>query len=107
MEQTIVIVTVLVPLWIVLVNRLRAARWTEVPGEMLNGAWRPREVAQPVRIESQPMVETRTIHPYVLRGLPVIGLAGLIVWVFASPFHTDAPPIDITRSKAERIARDS
>jgi hypothetical protein len=35
----------------------------------------------------------------------VVGLAGLIIWALASPFHTDAPPVKIGRTEAEQQAR--
>src|SRR5207253_6235444 len=41
-EQAIVILVVLTPLWVVVINRLRAGSWTEVPDEARNGAWKPR-----------------------------------------------------------------
>jgi hypothetical protein len=43
-EQAIVILAVLVPVWVVIVNRVRAGQWTEVLDQFRNGAWRPPEI---------------------------------------------------------------
>src|SRR5206468_6232693 len=45
-EQVIVALAVLVPLWVVLANRIRVGSWAEVPHEVFNGAWKPREIPQ-------------------------------------------------------------
>ena len=104
LEQVIVALAVLVPLWVVLANRIRVGSWAEVPHEVFNGAWKPREIPEaPPEITAVPV---RTfISPAVLRALPVIGLAGFVLWIAASPFHTDVPPIQITRNEAEQKAR--
>ena len=106
LEQAIVILMVLVPLWVALVNRVRAGKWTEIPGEARNGAWTPREIQEPARAEAAPAAAPeRSISPAVLRALPAAGLIGLMVWIFASPFHTDAPPIRVGRAPADQYAR--
>src|SRR5881628_2929718 len=104
LEQVIVALAVLVPLWVVLANRIRVGSWAEVPHEVFNGAWKPREIPEaPPEITAVPV---RTfISPAVLRALPAIGLAGFVLWIAASPFHTDVPPIQITRNEAEQKAR--
>jgi hypothetical protein len=103
-EQLVVVLVVLVPLWVVLVNRVRSGSWTEVPDEARNGAWKPREV-QEAQPETAAVPEESFILPSVLRALPIVGVVGLVLWIFASPFHTDAPPIQISRSEAEQKAR--
>jgi hypothetical protein len=103
-EQAIVILLVLTPLWVVIVNRVRMGRWTEVPADAFNGSWKPREVGE-VHHEPIAFPEQTVISPAALRALPAIGLVGLLVWIFASPFHTDAPPVRITRGEAEQKAR--
>jgi hypothetical protein len=104
-EQAIVFLVVLVPLWVVLVNRIRFGVWTEVPDEARNGAWRPREVLDATQVAPKPIVTATSISPSVLRVLPIAGLAGLVIWIFASPFHTDTPPIQINRNEAEQRGR--
>jgi len=104
LEQAMVAVVVLVPLWVVLVNRIRAGSWTEVSREFLNGAWKPREIPEaPHEVATVP-VQT-FISPVVLRALPVVGVIGVVLWVVASPFRTDVPSVQINRSEAEQTAR--
>src|SRR3989475_8343118 len=40
LEQVIVALAVLVPLWVVLANRIRVGSWAEVPHEVFNEAWK-------------------------------------------------------------------
>ena len=104
-EQAIVLLAVLVPLWVVLVKRIRLGVWTEVPDEARNGAWRPPQVLEAPQPAPKPIVTATSISPSVFRVLPLVGLAGLAIWIFASPFHTDAPPIQINRNEAEQRSR--
>src|SRR5438132_714888 len=104
LEQVIVALAVLVPLWVVLANRIRVGSWAEVPHEVFNGAWKPREIPEaPPEITAVPV---RTfISPAALRALPVIGLAGFVLWIAASPFHAEVPSIQITRHEREQKPR--
>lgn len=104
-EQAIVVLAVLVPLWAVLISRVRSGAWTEAPNDVLNSAWKPKEAPEPPQAAPRSVVPATAISTRVSRALPVVGLAGLIVWVLASPFRADAPRIEISRSEAERRAR--
>ncbi|HEY2380374.1 MAG TPA: hypothetical protein VGK48_04250 [Terriglobia bacterium] len=106
-EQAVVVAAVLVPLWVVLANRARAGKWLEVPENVFNGAWQPREV--PAAARPEPIAEpARTaISPAVWRAAPIAGLAGLVIWILASPFHTDATTIRISRVEAIQKAREA
>jgi hypothetical protein len=104
-EQAIVLIAVLVPLWVVLINRARAGTWTEVPADALNGAWKPAEVEHVAHEPVVPQEAPTSVSSRVAQILPVLGLAGLAAWFFATPFRTDAPPIKIGRAEAEQRAR--
>jgi hypothetical protein len=104
-EQAIVIVAVLVPVWVVLVSRIRAGKWTEVPFDAWNAAWKPPEVVEVPHTAPAPVEAPTVMASSVSRVLPLAGLAGLILWFFATPFRTDAPALNITRAEAERQAR--
>ena len=103
-EQVIVILAVLVPLWVLILNRVRSGKWNEVPGSELNGGWHPPEVHASLPQEV-PLAARSSISPMVLRALPLAGLLGLVAWIFASPFRTDAPPLRINRAEAEMRGR--
>src|SRR5262249_5256184 len=104
-EQAIVLLAVLVPLWVVLVKRIRLGVWTEVPDEARNGAWRPREVLDAPQVLPRPMVWATSISLSVLRVLPAAVLGGWVIWISAPQFHTEAPPIQINRNQAEQRGR--
>ena len=105
LEQTIVVLVVLVPLWVVLINRVRARKWNRIPDDAFNGAWRPREVPEAPQPAPKAAPSTTVIPSYVRTVLPIAGIVGLLVWILASPFRTDAPPVQINRSEAVQKAR--
>src|SRR5262249_19757438 len=81
------------------------AKWTEVPADAFNGAWRPHEIPDVAQAEPAPSGVETEISPRVASLLPLAALAGLVVWILASPFHTDAPPVTIGRAGAVDKAR--
>jgi hypothetical protein len=104
-EQAIVILFVLVPLWVVFGARLRAGRWAELPEDARNAAWTPREVHEIPQPELVTVARTGGLSPAVTRFLPIAGLVGLVVWGAASRFQTDVVPITAGRQQAEQAAR--
>jgi hypothetical protein len=106
-EQAVVVLAVLIPLWVVLMNRRRAARWIEVPESAFNGAWKPPDVYEAPRVDIAAHRETTVISPAVRRVLSIAGIVGLVLWIFASPFHTDAPPVNLSRAQAIQKAREA
>ncbi len=107
-EQAIVILAVLVPLWVVLLNRIRLGVWVDVPEEALNAAWKPRDV-EPATSEpaaaAEPVAMPAAISPAVRRWLPILGVAGLATWIVSTPFKIDAGRMSSTRSIAESDAK--
>jgi hypothetical protein len=102
-NQVLVLAAGLVPLAIVALHRVRAGRWLELPAISRNGAWRSgTAVAEAVaaRIRAQAGRWTTLAQ----RTLPVLGVAGLLAIVFGADFHSDAPPLQIDRAKAEVAA---
>jgi len=105
-EQAIVLLAVLVPLWVVIANRARFSKtWRDAPEDALNRAWTPHETVEAAPPVEKSAAAATSIPQIVSRALPIAGLAGLIVWILASAFHTDAPAIEIDRGEAEREAR--
>lgn len=102
MNRGFVIVLVLTPLWIVLGARWRARTWKEVPVTLLNQSWQPAEAPRPAAIEETPALPH--LSPTVVRCLPIAGVLGLTLWVFATSFKSDSPPLTINRDQAKAIA---
>jgi hypothetical protein len=104
LDRILVILATLIPLWIVLGSRLKAKAWSDVPEAFLNRAQVPIKAEKTAVIETpvQPQSENaRTLR----RSLPALGLLGLLAWMFASHYRTDAPPLTISRGQATVLAR--
>ena len=102
MNRALVIILVFVPLWIVLGARWRARAWTEIQGTVLNQSWQPAEAPKPEVVEDK--LALRSMNPATGHYLPLAGVLGLVLWVFAASFHTDSPPLNISRTEAQAIA---
>jgi hypothetical protein len=106
-EQAVVVLVVLTPLWAVLLKTARAGKWNEVPADALNGAWKAQVAEAATAPEPAPETVAPVISTSVRRALPIAGIIGLAAWIFATPFHTDAPPVQISRAEAIQKARDA
>ncbi|MGH7598130.1 MAG: CPBP family intramembrane glutamic endopeptidase [bacterium] len=103
-DRILVVLLALIPLWVVVIARWRAGRWTEANEEFYNRAWAP-----PAKAEPEPAVteaaEPSAITATTARVLLIGGLVGLVIWGVATNFETDAPPLNTSRSEAEMLAR--
>jgi hypothetical protein len=100
-DQLIVIVVTLTPLWVVLAARVRMKRWNEIAPEVLNRSWIPSQAetqAPSMRLsEDQPIVAA-------VRFVPMIGVIALVVYISLTSFKTNVPPVSISRTEAISLA---
>ena len=103
-DQLLVVILALVPLWLVFGARWRSKKWVEISEEDYNRSWIPpaEEATEPKVTKAAQIVG---ISPRTARLLPVVGLLGLIVWFLSANFRNDAPPLNIGRNDAEELAR--
>jgi hypothetical protein len=96
-DRTMVILLVLVPLWMVFRGRLKTGAWNEVDEEARNGAWQP-----PPAPEVEPAPEAAPaaagLGSRLRLAVLVAGAVGLVVWLVAGGFSSDAPPIEVGRT---------
>lgn len=104
LDRAAVIVCGAVPLLVVLIARVRAGRWAELPQVLRNTAWMPD--AAPTA--AAPAVATVTPDAArwtgLRRWLPALGLAGLAAWALWTPFRQDAPSLEVGRAQAQSAA---
>jgi len=105
MDRGLLILLALVPLWIVLVARLRIGRWQEGPAsQATNGAWLPPP--EPPRPEAVAMLNAGQLSPALTRWAPLIGLAGLLITAaIGMRTASVSPPLMVQRAEAEARAR--
>ena len=103
-SRALVILLALVPLWVVLRARLKAGAWTEAPPEAFNAAWTPPP--EPVREPAVPAAASRGLSPRARTALPLLGIAGLIVWGLSASFSPDAPALEHGDEQARAAARE-
>ncbi len=102
-DCVLVVVLTLVPLWVVLAARLRAGRWGAISKQDTNGVWRPPVATH---VEAAEMWHApATLRPALTRIFPLCGVLGIAAWVLFTSFESDAPPLQVGRLEAQRIAR--
>jgi hypothetical protein len=102
-QQIMVVLVALAPVWIVLWRRMQAGRWTRLDAADRNAAWSPG--AAPVKhsdARARPAHAMGARTPLILLALAAVSVAGLaFVWWRAAP--TDR--LAVTRGEAIDIAR--
>lgn len=107
-QRGVVIAAGLTPLVIVVVARWRQGAWRELPATLRNASWR-RDTPVPASTKALPAAPASRdvapiLAPFLQRALPWLGLAGLVVWVLATPLRADAPPLALSRADAITVA---
>jgi hypothetical protein len=103
-DRVLVVALVLIPLWVVILARLRAKRWSELSEADLNLAWQP---SQAVEAAEEERAEAKPVNQALLRYLPLAGLVGLGLWIIFADFKPVSPPVRTTRSEARVRAEEA
>ncbi len=107
-QRGVVIAAGLVPLAFVLGARMRQGAWSELAAALRNAGWQRERAAQPAVAAVAPAASApdagARYAPILQRALPVLGLAGLVAWVLATPLRADAPPLALSRAEAIAVA---
>lgn len=103
-NQLIVIMLALLPMWIILFARLKEKKWFTLGLHAYNKAWQPLIPPKQVNYETKaPELITFTLRKQL--SVYVLGLAACSVWLYTTQFRQDAPALGINRTQAEVIAR--
>ncbi len=103
-QRALVIAAALIPAAVVLTRRMQAGGWGRLSDALRNGAWEP-VVPAPAAPEAAPAVAAGNGFAHVVqRALPVLGVAGLALWLGATSWRADVPSLPIGRAEAESIA---
>ena len=96
----------LVPLGVILARRAARGAWGELPDALRNGAWQPAVPVAPAAASGAVIADSEVPRWAVRfqRALLPLGIAGLAIWIIATPFHTDVPPLPQSRSEAIALA---
>ncbi|HSQ80061.1 MAG TPA: type II CAAX endopeptidase family protein, partial [Casimicrobiaceae bacterium] len=100
LQQALVILAAATPLVVILLRRLQAGAWGELPEALRNAGWRPAVPAP----EPQPEPPSdRAAGPIATRfqnAFPWLGIAGLVAWAAFAPFRADVAPMTLDRADA-------
>jgi len=104
-HRIIVILAGLIPLFAVIFARLRAGTFKTLKQEYYNKSWTPPEPKnqKTVAIASEP--QEKKLSTFVKKITMVAGLAGIVTWIFFTPFKQNSPPLTISRTEAIKLAK--
>ncbi len=102
-QQAMVILLTLVPLWVVLWRRLQVGRWTLLSPEDRNGAWTPPPPVE--RVPAPVVTPQMALGPRARTAWLALGAAGLVACIAAFALRDNPAPLPITRAEAASIAR--
>ena len=102
-DQTMVVLLGLIPVWVVLWRRWQTGRWGLLPAGFWNGDWQipPRPEAPAAQATVAAPAKTAPWLPRVVGGAAV---AGVIAWILATTFPVVVPPLNLKRADALRLA---
>ncbi len=96
-DRALVIVLTLVPLWVILVSRLRTGKWLSIK-PFLNRTWSP---PLPKTIdESMDQPVSTSISTGCRRALWGVGLAGIVLWLVFTSFDQQTIPLHLRKTEA-------
>lgn len=102
-NQLLVVLIALIPVWIVVYARIRARRWLSVSPNVLNNAWQPADT------EHKAFYIENLYQAYAM-PLPLekksyyAGLVGLILWLITAQFNQDGTAIHIDKKTVQNAA---
>jgi hypothetical protein len=105
-DRGIVILMTFVPLWIVVLARIRTGRWLALTPEQRNSAWIPLPPREPVVTPAEPAV-VAPMSARMARAWLAAGVVAFVVWAAVQPFRSTAPPLAVSRTDAVRLAREA
>ncbi len=98
MDQGAVIMWGAIPLLIVLYFRFKRGAWNILSDADYNKSWQPSQQQFERSAVSETPIFSLTKKNMLL--IAAVGVGALLVWIFATSFKQDAPPLRITRTQA-------
>ncbi|HEX4068922.1 MAG TPA: CPBP family intramembrane glutamic endopeptidase [Candidatus Babeliales bacterium] len=98
--KLIIIFITCLPIFYALYARLRKNSWTTLSTLALNASWNPKEI---IHEKSEPIVlttESYNLTANIQKLIVGLGIAGLITWIYVTPFTHDGVSITLTRNEA-------
>ncbi len=98
LNQSIIVLVTLTPLWIVLYFRKKTDLWHTLSEKFLNRSWHPQEPNKTVA-DTSFTPQSITLPTTISYSLLSIGALGLLVWVFTTEFKNDALKFSTRRAQ--------
>ncbi len=105
LDQALVVVLTLLPLWLVLVRRLQMRAWTEAPATVWNQAWQAPPPLKATAEPALPSLAKAGMGRRLKTAVIAAGLAGVVAVAGLWDPSPGVPPLTLQRTAAESVAR--
>jgi Type II CAAX prenyl endopeptidase Rce1-like len=105
-DQTIVVLLGLIPVWVVLGRRWQTGRWGLLPAGCRNGEWQIPPPPEPP-VAQATIVAPAAAAPWLTQVMGAAAVAGAIAWILATTFVVVVPPLQLKRTDALRLASEA
>lgn len=105
-DQALIIILTLIPLWAVVWARYRRGCWTEVQEDQLNRSWSPPSHPEEIVETAALPVAPSTFPSYLRTAILLSGVFGITLWLIFANFKSFAPAVEVGRTAAESKAQD-
>ncbi|MEE8398531.1 MAG: CPBP family intramembrane glutamic endopeptidase [Desulfobacterales bacterium] len=102
LDRAMVILLSLTPVWVVLWARWKAGKWSELGTGLLNRAYKPQPVV--AKTETKETTDPSAYNASTGRAALIFAAAGILLFVFFSPFSGPVPGLKISRHDAIKKA---
>jgi hypothetical protein len=103
-DQLLVVLLTLTPLWISLFFRLKQGKWVELKASELNRSWSPPHLSASEKKNLEESISHRQPHLSVVLGTGVTGIVALLIWVFGFHYKSDVAVLETKRAEAVHLA---
>lgn len=103
LDRTLVLLFLFLPLLIVFFFRFRNKKWTKVPEAERNSGWETPELNESEQKEPEVFAEIKKLN--IEKWMLPLGIAGLMLWIYFTPFKTDSPVLELSKKEVIESAK--
>ena len=109
MQRAIIIFFLLVPIWVILIYRLRFKRWFHKLGSVYNKDWELPPIIKEKSDLSLKSNLNKGEKPKIFKKpvLIILSIVGITLWIISSKFNSNFSPLKLSKSEAIELAENA
>ena len=109
MQRAIIIFFLLVPIWVILIYRLRFKRWFHKLGSVYNKDWELPPIIKEKSDLSLKSNLNKGEKPKIFKKpvLIFLSIVGITLWIISSKFNSNFSPLKLSKSEAIELSENA